>query len=87
MFRKKLKMGYGQQSHAWWRTWTKCLSEKIYVHTPVITAALFIIAKTQRQPNGHQPKNVPRTCDLCTTEHCSDTKEREPVPFAQCGHD
>ena len=70
-----------QQSHSWAYIQTK-LQLKRYMH-PMFIAALFIIAKTWKQPKCPLTNEwIRKTWYISTTEYYSATTKNEIMPFA-----
>ncbi|CAN0272084.1 unnamed protein product [Rangifer tarandus platyrhynchus] len=53
-----------QQSHSWAHIW-KIYNLKRYTHAPTFIAALFIIAKTWKQPKGPSTDEWIKTLYMC----------------------
>ena len=73
-----------QQFHSWAYIYLEKMKSLIWkdICIPVFTAALFMIAKTQKQPNCPSTDEwLKKMCCEYTMEHYSATKESEILPF------
>ena len=70
-----------QQSHSWASIWTKLSLKKTHAHT--FAAALFIIAKTRKQPKCPSTDGwIRNMCYIYTMEYYSAIRKDKIMPFA-----